>query len=89
MEKNLVIMIIFVLAFIALIILLIKKNHKDKKDLFKNMPGDYPGPKEVKSKFDTQDKQICRYKAKTFTFSKCKIMKALVYHGPGKKNQNL
>jgi len=53
MEKNLVIMIIFVLASIALIVLLIKKNHKDKKDLFKNMPGDNPGPKKVKSKFDT------------------------------------
>ena len=33
MEKNLVIMIIFVLASIALIVCLIKKNQKDKKDL--------------------------------------------------------
>ena len=56
MEKNLVIMIIFVLASIALIVLLIKKNHKDKKDLFKNMPGDYPDPKEVESEFDSEDK---------------------------------
>ena len=56
MEKNLVIMIIFVLASIALIILLIKKNHKDKKDLFKKMPGDYPDPKKVESEFDSVDK---------------------------------
>jgi FtsZ-interacting cell division protein ZipA len=56
MEKNLVIMIIFVLASIALIVLLIKKNHKDKKDLFKKLPGDYPDPNIVDSEFDSIDK---------------------------------
>jgi uncharacterized protein YxeA len=56
MEKNLVIMIIFVLASIALIIFLIKKNHKDRKGLFKKMPGDYPDPKKVESEFDSVDK---------------------------------
>ena len=56
MEKNLVIMIIFVLASIALIVLLIKKNHKDKKDLFKKMPGDLPDPPMIKSEFDSAEK---------------------------------
>ena len=56
MEKHLFILILFVLAFIALIIFLIKKNHKDKKDLFKKMPGDYPDPKIVESEFDSIDK---------------------------------
>jgi hypothetical protein len=56
MEKNLVIMIIFVLASIALIIFLIKKNHKDRKGLFKKMPGDLPDPPMAKSEFDSVDK---------------------------------
>ena len=56
MEKHLFILILFVLAFIALIIFLIKKNQKDKKDLFKKMPGDYPDPKIVESEFDSEDK---------------------------------
>ena len=55
MEKNLVIMIIFVLIVTALIIFLISKNHKDKKNLFKKVPGDYPDPKEVKSEFDKNE----------------------------------
>ena len=55
MENNLVIMIIFVLASIALIIFLIKKNHKDRKGLFKKLSGDYPDPKEVKSEFDSEE----------------------------------
>jgi preprotein translocase subunit YajC len=55
MEKHLFILILFVLAFIALIIFLNKKNHKDKKDLFKKMPGDYPDPKKVESEFDNKD----------------------------------
>lgn len=55
MGKNLVIIIIFVLAFFVLIIFLIKRNHKDRKRLFKKLPGDYPDPKEVKSEFDTED----------------------------------
>jgi hypothetical protein len=56
MEKNLVIIIIFVLAFFVLIIFLIKRNRKDRKGLFKRLPGDYPDPKEVKSEFDLEDK---------------------------------
>jgi hypothetical protein len=56
MEKNLVIMIIFVLASIALVVFLIKKNHKDKKDLFKKMPGDLPDPPMIKSEFDSAEK---------------------------------
>ena len=56
MEKNLVIMIIFVLASIALIIILIKKNHKDRTDLFKKLPTDYPDPTKVESEFDSEDK---------------------------------
>jgi hypothetical protein len=55
MGKNYFILIIFVLAAIAVIILVIKKNHKDRKDLFKKLPGDYPEPKEVKSEFDIED----------------------------------
>jgi len=55
MEKHLFILVLFVLVFLALIIFLIKKNHKDRKNLFKKLPGDYPDPKEVKSEFDTED----------------------------------
>ncbi len=55
MEKSVFGLVIFVLAFIALIIILIKKNHKDRKGLFKKMPGDYPDPKKVKSEFDRKD----------------------------------
>ena len=55
MEKHLFILSLFVLAFIALIIFLIKRNHKDKKKLFKKLPEDYPDPKEVKSEFETED----------------------------------
>jgi hypothetical protein len=32
------------------------RNHKDRKSLFKKLPGDYPDPKEVESEFDTEDK---------------------------------
>jgi len=55
MGKHLFILVLFVLAFIALIIFLIIKNHKDRKSLFKKLPGDYPNPKEVESEFDTED----------------------------------
>ena len=55
MEKNWFILIIFALAFTVLIIFLIKKNHKDRKGLFKKLPGDYPDPKMVKSEFDRKD----------------------------------
>jgi hypothetical protein len=56
MEKHLLILVFFGLAFIALIIFLIIKNHKDRKGLLNKLPGDYPDPKEVKSEFDTEDK---------------------------------
>ena len=56
MEKHLLILSLFVLAFIALIIFLIIRNHKDRKGLFKKLPGDYPDPKQVKSEFDTEEK---------------------------------
>ena len=55
MEKHLFTLSLFVLAFITLIIFLIKRNHKDRKGLFKKLPGDYPDPKEVKSEFDVKD----------------------------------
>jgi hypothetical protein len=56
MEKNWFIVIIFVLTVIAVFILVIKKNHKDRKDLFKKLPGDSPDPKIVKSEFDSEEK---------------------------------
>ena len=56
MEEHLFVLVLFVLAFIALIIFLIKKNHKDRKSLFKKLPGDYPDPKMVESEFDSVDK---------------------------------
>jgi hypothetical protein len=56
MEKHLFILSLFVLAFIALIIFLIKRNHKDRKSLFKKMPGDLPDPPMIKSEFDSVDK---------------------------------
>jgi len=55
MEKNLFVLIIVVLAFVAIIIFLIAKNHKDKKELFKKLPGDYPDPDLIKSEFDNED----------------------------------
>lgn len=58
MGKNLFILIIFVLVVIAVSIWVIKKNYKDRKNLFKKLPGDYPDPKEVKSEFDKKDSEI-------------------------------
>jgi len=55
MEKSVFGLVIFVLAFIALIIILIKKNHKDRKGLFKKLSGDYPAPTVIKSEFDVND----------------------------------
>jgi preprotein translocase subunit YajC len=55
MEKNGFILIIFVLAFLVIIIFMIIKNHKDRKGLFKKLPGDYPDPKNVESEFDFKD----------------------------------
>jgi len=61
MEKHLFILSLFVLAFIALIIILVKRNHKDRKSLFKKLPGDYPDPKEVESEFDKEDQNRVNY----------------------------
>jgi preprotein translocase subunit YajC len=55
MEKHLFIMILIVLAFVIIIIFLMIRNHKDRKSLFKKLPGDYPDPKEVDSEFDTEN----------------------------------
>jgi hypothetical protein len=55
MEKNLIILILFLLAFIAFIIFLVIKNYKDRKGLFKKLPGDYPDPKKIDSEFDVKD----------------------------------
>jgi len=55
MEKHLFVLILIVLAFVILIIFLMIRNHKDRKSLFKKLPGDYPDPKEVESEFDTED----------------------------------
>ena len=56
MEKHLFILVLFVLAVIVLIIFMIIKNHRDRKNLFKKLPGDYPDPKKVESEFDSIDK---------------------------------
>jgi FtsZ-interacting cell division protein ZipA len=55
MEKHLFILVLFVLAFIALIIFVIIKNHKDRKNLFKKLPGDSADPKYVRPEFDAED----------------------------------
>ena len=54
MEKHLLILVLSGLAIIAVIIFMIKRNNKDRKSLFKKMPGDYPDPKEVESEFDNK-----------------------------------
>lgn len=56
MGKHLFLLSFFILAFIVLIIFVIKKNHRDRKGLFKKLPGDYPDPKEVESEFDSEGK---------------------------------
>jgi len=43
------------LAAIAVSTLVIKKNYKDRKNLFKKLPEDYPDPKKVESEFDSKD----------------------------------
>jgi hypothetical protein len=53
MEKNWFILIVLVIVVIALVIILLKRNHKDRKNLFKKMPGDLPDPPTVKSEFDS------------------------------------
>ena len=66
MGKNWFILIIFILVAIAVILLVIKRNRKDRKDLFRKLPGDYPDPKIVKSEFDTEETKISEYETKTF-----------------------
>jgi hypothetical protein len=56
MVKNWFILLIFILVAIAVSILVIKRNYKDRKNLFKKLPGDYSDPKKVDSEFDTEDK---------------------------------
>jgi hypothetical protein len=55
MEKNLIVLILVILTSAALLFLLILKNHKDKKGLFKKMPGDLPDPPFVESEFDKKE----------------------------------
>jgi hypothetical protein len=55
MEKNWIILILIVLAFVAFLVFLIIKNQKDRKTLFKRLPGDYPDPADVKSEFDSRE----------------------------------
>jgi hypothetical protein len=54
MEKNWIILIIIILVAIPSIILLIKQNRKDRKNLFKKLPGDYPEPPLVESEIDKE-----------------------------------
>lgn len=55
METKALLLIIFIIVCITVIILMISQNNKDKKTLFKKLPGDLPDPVEVKSEFDTMD----------------------------------
>lgn len=57
MGKNWFLLIIFVLVAVPVIIFVIKKNHKDRKNLFRKLPGDYPDPKKVESEFDNDSEQ--------------------------------
>jgi hypothetical protein len=55
MEKNWIILILIVLVAISLIIFLFKQNRKDKKNLFRKLPGDYPEPTFVESEIDKEN----------------------------------
>ena len=55
MENNWIILILIVLAFVAFLVFLIIRNQKDRKGLFKKLPGDYPDPPDVKSEFDSRE----------------------------------
>ena len=57
MEKNLIVLILVILASVAFLSFLFIKNHKDKKSLFKKMPGDLPDPPfiESESEFDKKE----------------------------------
>jgi hypothetical protein len=55
MEKNWIILILIILVAIPLIIFLFKQNRKDRKHLFKKLPGDYPEPTLVESEIDKEN----------------------------------
>jgi len=55
METNVFVLVLFGLLIIAVLILVIRKNRKDRKGLFKKLPGDYPDPTVIKSEFDVKD----------------------------------
>ena len=52
METQWLALFLVVLASVIFLGLLLIKNNKDKKNLNRKLPGDYPDPKEVKSEFD-------------------------------------
>jgi hypothetical protein len=52
METQWLALVIVVLASVIFITLLVIKNNKDKKNLDKKLPDDYPDPEDVKSEFD-------------------------------------
>jgi hypothetical protein len=52
MEIQWLALILVALVSVIFLTLLLIKNNKDKKNLNRKMPGDYPDPKEVKSEFD-------------------------------------
>lgn len=54
MNTHLLIIMVIVLAAIGLLSLLLIKNQKDRKNLFKKLPEDYPDPKFVASEFDSE-----------------------------------
>ncbi len=56
MVKKWFFLIVFILAIISVLIVVIKRNHRDEKELFKKMPGDLPDPPIVKSEFDSEEK---------------------------------
>lgn len=55
MEKNLIVLILVILASVAVLSFLLINNHKDKKDLFNKMPGDLPDPPFIESEFDKEE----------------------------------
>jgi len=55
MEMNWIILILILLVAIPLIILFYKQNRKDRKNLFKKLPGDYPEPPLVESEIDKEN----------------------------------
>jgi hypothetical protein len=50
-------MVIIILAVIVVLILFIIKNSKDRKNLFRKLPGDLPDPEMVESEFDKKEHQ--------------------------------